>query len=99
MRDELNAVLKDYLQMRLQRIKCERNFTQADMADILQMDRRTFAAIIRGEHSLGGLSLALYFTFLADDSGAEMIELRRLFLLAMQDSTDSNLFRSNAHAS
>lgn len=80
MRDELNLVLKEFLQGKLKEVKAEKHLTQEEVAFILQMERRTFAGVMSGEYSLGGLSMALFMAFLVEDANHEIDVLREKFL-------------------
>lgn len=80
MRDELILVLKEFLQNRLKEVKREKHLTQDAMANILQMERRTLAGVMRGEYSFGGLSIILFIVFLTSTSGYEIDILREKFL-------------------
>lgn len=90
MRNELNCVLKDYLRARLREIKMEKCYTQWNIAQILHMDRRTVAAILRGEHSMNGLTIVLFFIYLAEDPIREIENIMKLFQEELQDSDNKS---------
>ncbi len=91
MRDELNCMLKEFLQNRLKEVKKEKHLTQEFMAGILQMDRRTLSGVMRGEYSFGGLSVVLYLAFLIKDSEREIDILREKFLEALGEDWERQL--------
>ncbi|MBQ2819429.1 MAG: hypothetical protein IJF14_03480 [Clostridia bacterium] len=86
MRNELNCVLKDYLRARLQGIKLEKCYTQWNIAQILHMERRTVAGLLRGEHSMNGLTVVLYLIYLAEDPVLEIENMAKLFQDVLQGS-------------
>ncbi len=83
MREELKTVLKEFLQNKLNDVKGKEGYTQEELAVILNMDRRSVAALLKGESAMGGLSVALFFIFLSEDGPADMKELKALFLQTM----------------
>lgn len=92
MRNEWNLVLKEYFQTRLWEIKMERGYTQGDLAEILHMDRRTVADILRGKQSIGSLTTVLFFAYLSEDPDQEIQTIKRLFQEAVQNMDDKSVF-------
>ena len=91
MRKKLNLVLKEYVRARLKEIKREEGYTLFDLAGKLWMERRTVAAILAGEHSISGLTTALFFVFLMKDPVKEIQNHRMLFLEAIQGTEDERV--------
>lgn len=91
MRNELNLVLKEYFRVRLSEIKIEQCYTQGDLARILHMDRRTVAAILRGEHSMSGLTASLFFAYLTKDPEQEIKNIMNRFQEVLEVSDDKKI--------
>ncbi len=91
MRKQLNLILKEYVRTRLKEIKREEGYTLFDLAGKLWMERRTVAAILAGEHSISGLTTALFFVFLVKDPMEEIQNLRVLFQDAIQGTEDERV--------
>ena len=91
MRKQLSLILKEYVRARLKAIKREDGYTLSELAEKLCMDRRTVAAILAGEHSISGLTTALFFTFLVKDPLKEIQNLRILFLETLQGTEDEHV--------
>ncbi len=89
MREILRSALKRFLQNKLIAIKKDRGYTQEELSVILSMDRRSVAALLQGESMMGGLSVALYFTFLSEDSTADLAELKAEFLRVLSSGEES----------
>ena len=91
MRKQLNLVLKEYVRARLKEVKREDGYTHSELSEKLCMDRRTVAAILAGEHSISGLTTALFFAFLVKDPMNEIQNLRMLFQEALRGTEDERV--------
>ena len=91
MRNPLNHVLKEYIQTRLKEIKRRHGYTIFELAEKLHVDSRTVAAILSGEHSMGGLTIVLFLVFVAEDPNKEIANLRTLFLKTIFGTDDESL--------
>ena len=76
--DYQNA-LKDYMCIEFKKTRSELGFTQQQMAEILQMDPRSYRSLEKGEFACGALSLALYIVFCCSDISRLTNELQKLF--------------------
>ena len=88
MRDQLHPILQKYLQERLKEIKEENCYTQIQLAEILHMSQRTVATLLKGEHSMGGLSMALFLSRLSKDPQQEIQNIQKRFEEVLQNPHD-----------
>lgn len=70
------AVLKRYFCRRLKSARVSHHLTQSEMADILQIDIRSYIDLEHGNSCCSGLTLALFLIYCSHDSDMFLRELR-----------------------
>jgi len=68
MKTACKCALQTYLIERLSKVRFDNQMTQAQFAEILLIDPRSYAAIEKGEHGCCALTLMLFLVFCCEDA-------------------------------
>lgn len=83
-RDEYIEALRDYIPAQFRDARKAQGFTQAQAAEILAMDPRSYSNIETGNHSCGALTLLRFLLYICPDQQA-FLDGARAQLEAGQD--------------
>lgn len=79
MRKTYHEILKTHFHKKLLRSRDQLGLTQAEMAEILAMDDRSYNDLDHGKTCCGSVTLALYLARVCDDPQEFLEELRHEF--------------------
>jgi DNA-binding XRE family transcriptional regulator len=83
MRKIYRSVLKEHFHVRLVRSRVAHGLTQAQMAEKLAMDDRSYIDLDHGKTCCSAVTLALFLVYVCEDSQEFLEELRHAFYTAM----------------
>ena len=79
MRKTYRIILKGYFHSSLVQARMAQGLTQAEMAERLAMDDRSFVDLDHGKSCCSAVTLALFLIYVCDDVYAFLEELRHAF--------------------
>ncbi len=79
MRKTYHQILKDRFHIRLIRARVRLEMTQAQMAERLYMDERSYSDLDTGKSCCSAVTLALFLVYVCEDVNGFMEELRHAF--------------------
>jgi DNA-binding XRE family transcriptional regulator len=82
MRKIYRSVLKEHFHVRLVRSRVAHGLTQAQMAEKLAMDDRSYIDLDHGKTCCSAVTLALFLVYVCNDVQEFLEELRRAFKTA-----------------
>lgn len=71
MRNAIQKELKNYLAKRMKQARKEKNLSQLKMAELLQMDTRSYSDIENGKSLCGTVTFICFLLFVADSIDKE----------------------------
>lgn len=79
MRKTYHTILKEQFHIRLIRARVRLELTQAEMAEKLHMDDRSYSDLDTGKNCCSAVTLALFLVFICEDVEGFLEELRHAF--------------------
>ncbi len=79
MREIYHTTLKHYFHQKLIHVRMERKLTQAAMAELLEMDNRSYVDLDHGKTCCSATTFALYLIYVCEDVAEFLRELRDAF--------------------
>lgn len=79
MRKAYQTVLKPFLQEKLLKVKNTYRYTNEQMAEILEMDPRSYADLSKGKSCMSSVTLILFLLRFCDDKDEFFVEVMVIF--------------------
>lgn len=86
MRKVYSAILKQFFYGRLLHTRAEKGYTQAQMAELLIMDDRSYIDLEHGRNGCSATTLALFLAFVCEDPVIFIEDLNHAFHMGTDQS-------------